>query len=225
MVLLKLILAHLLGDFLFQTKQIVILKNTVRNGAWAHYLVVFGCNCLLLINRLNEPLIWLGILAISLSHILFDQGKIKHLKNKPEDDTLRMFLVDQLLHLIVILVVAWWWLKVGLSFPSDSLTISLAAWAILGIINTYFLSLLLYYIEKSKLPKGYNREYRKMLVRLLIGVSVFMGLIPLTLVVLLVYFIWLYRIKVRQAILVQALAGNCLALLFSWGIQMITGVK
>lgn len=226
MALLKLILAHLLGDFLFQTKQVIILKNSVRFGAWAHHLIVFACNCLLFFNRLNEPYIWLGIGLISVLHVMIDELKLRIIRQNPQRDTLGLFLLDQLTHLVIILAVAWWWKQSGLLIPSNPEVINIGAWIILGILNTYFLSLLLYYIEKAKHPRIYQREYRKMLARLLIGVSVFMGLLPLTLMVLVVYFLWLYRIKVRRNILVQSLAGNLLSLFLSWGVlQIVTIIK
>jgi len=98
-VFLKLIIAHVLGDFVFQPKSWVIKRRTNIAYLFAHVLV----HGLLLWLFFYKDLATYGmsILFISVMHLAIDSLKIwweKMWAHKP----IRLFLVDQLLHLSVI---------------------------------------------------------------------------------------------------------------------------
>jgi hypothetical protein len=92
--LIKLILAHLIGDFLLQSKKWVEAKETKKLAAWQLYIHVLShvaITALLLWDE-NE---WTILLAIFLSHYIIDASKI--LLQRPETKR-TWFFVDQLLH-------------------------------------------------------------------------------------------------------------------------------
>ncbi len=105
--LLQLILAHICTDFIFQTKKIVKQKNKYNVRSWhlhAHALLS-GFLSLLFINKWEY---WYVGLFIALTHFLIDWLKILSKK-----ENLKYFLIDQLAHIIVIIMA---WLFIGNQF-------------------------------------------------------------------------------------------------------------
>lgn len=105
MLFIKLLLAHLLGDFLLQPLKWVIHKeaNKIRSKfLYVHVLVHFGLIMLLL----WDLGAWKLALLISLSHYFIDLGKLysfKWFKNKRIP-----FFLDQLLHIIILFCCAFY---------------------------------------------------------------------------------------------------------------------
>ncbi|WP_194767746.1 DUF3307 domain-containing protein [Tamlana sp. I1] len=99
---LKLILAHLIGDFLLQPNSWVTHKETYKHKSkflYWHILVQFCA--LILVLQFNFKY-WAGILIISISHYIIDLIKL-HLKSSVNNRYL--FALDQLAHLIIIALV------------------------------------------------------------------------------------------------------------------------
>ncbi len=95
----KLILAHLIGDFLFHPDKWVKHKEKKKHKSkylYWHILVHFGA--LLLVLQFNFSY-WLGILFIIISHYIIDLTKLK-LTSKINPQVL--FFSDQALHILVI---------------------------------------------------------------------------------------------------------------------------
>lgn len=104
MILAYLILAHLLGDFIFQPSKLVLWKMKSKKGILVHVLVHFVLSSILLIPYLINGHLWLLIVAFGLSfvHFWIDEAKINFdLKN---DEKVLPFLLDQLMHLLTIIV-------------------------------------------------------------------------------------------------------------------------
>ncbi|GAA4897896.1 DUF3307 domain-containing protein [Flaviramulus aquimarinus] len=98
----KLILAHLIGDFLLQPQKWVNHKETHKIKSkflYGHILVHLGA--LLLVLQGNTTY-WLGILIIVISHYILDVIK---LYLKPKLNNRLLFALDQLAHVIVIALV------------------------------------------------------------------------------------------------------------------------
>lgn len=98
----KLILAHFIGDFLFQPEKWVIHKETHKHKSkflYWHILVHLGALILVLQANFNY---WLGILIIVISHYIIDLIKLnlKGIFNKR-----LLFGLDQIAHLILIALV------------------------------------------------------------------------------------------------------------------------
>lgn len=103
--ILKLILAHIIGDFCLQSNKWIAERN--KNGARSKYLYYhIGIHALLLFLFFlgSLPEYWLGLSIIIVSHFFIDLGKI-YLEKKSTNYKLLLFALDQLLHLIVILLV------------------------------------------------------------------------------------------------------------------------
>ncbi|MGA1226287.1 MAG: DUF3307 domain-containing protein [Tamlana sp.] len=98
----KLILAHFIGDFLFQPQKWVTHKEVHKHKSkflYWHILVHFGALTLVLQANFKY---WLGVLIIIISHYIIDIIKL-HLK--PKLNNRLLFGLDQLAHLLVIIFV------------------------------------------------------------------------------------------------------------------------
>lgn len=91
----KLVLAHLLTDFIFQPTKWVVSRNTKHflssHLYWHGIVTAFVALLLLGINY------WLVVFIVSVTHTLIDGWKSYRV------DTAKYFLIDQALHLLVIL--------------------------------------------------------------------------------------------------------------------------
>tara|TARA_R110000868_G_scaffold410905_2_gene700801 strand:+ start:612 stop:1337 length:726 start_codon:yes stop_codon:yes gene_type:complete len=98
----KLILAHLIGDFLLQTQKWVNHKETHKHKSkFLYWHILIHLVTLLLVLQFNFEY-WLGVLIIIISHYIIDVIKL-YLKSKI--NTRLLFGLDQLAHIIVILLV------------------------------------------------------------------------------------------------------------------------
>lgn len=103
MELILLLIAHLVGDFILQTSKTADNKNESRK----HFLI----HCGLYSASILLALIWFGPLVnviiifiiISISHMFIDFGRIRLLKNSKKNNELITFLIDQTIHILIIL--------------------------------------------------------------------------------------------------------------------------
>lgn len=98
----KLILAHLMGDFLLQPQKWVTHKETYKHKSKFLYWHILVHLCALILVLQAHFNYWLGILIILVSHYIFDVIKL-HLKSKLNNRLL--FALDQLAHLLIIALV------------------------------------------------------------------------------------------------------------------------
>jgi hypothetical protein len=99
-VLVKLILAHFIGDFLLQPKSWVEEKEQLKAKSFKLYihLLIHGLLVLLVLWDLNQ---WLLPLLLMVSHGIIDTLKLYAQK---ESNKSKWFLIDQGLHILSILV-------------------------------------------------------------------------------------------------------------------------
>jgi len=103
-ILVKLILAHLLGDFLLQPDTWVTAKEKKKLSAWqlySHVLIHF----VLIMVLVNDISFWKWALLIALLHLITDIAKV-FLQTKKTKRT--YFFVDQFVHLLFICLI-WFW--------------------------------------------------------------------------------------------------------------------
>lgn len=134
MLLLKLLLAHLIGDFGLQPANWVKDKLQKRHRSPYLYLHI-GIHALLLLILLAGELttFWPAIILIVISHFMIDLGK---LMLQGRFNKRLLFFADQLLHLLVIALVSYLYFPFPLSWD-EILTPSLLLWIIALSAVTY----------------------------------------------------------------------------------------
>lgn len=102
-VLLRLIIAHLLADFVIQTDGLAKRKNSngLRSGSFYIHLLAVGLLTYLILAQWSN---WYAPLVLVIAHGLIDQAKV-FIKR----DNVFVFISDQLLHAISIVFV-WFWI-------------------------------------------------------------------------------------------------------------------
>ncbi len=117
MILGYLILAHLLGDFIFQPSKLVLWKISSKWGTLVHALIHFA-----LLNLLFAPFLMNGNLNflfvtgfVATCHFFIDQAKISY--DLKHDNKTVPFIMDQVLHLISIGIAASSMMKSALPLP------------------------------------------------------------------------------------------------------------
>lgn len=166
-----LILAHLLGDFVFQPNKLVNWKIKSKWGILVHVLIHFIINLIILAPFLVNGYYWLILLAFSLcfAHFWIDRIKISY--DLKHDKKVAPFLLDQLMHLFVILLAFYLTRNINLALPDtqfykiyeDIRPIILATFLILSstVIEIYRFQL-----EREKKGKAvFKIHTREMLIR------------------------------------------------------------
>ena len=104
MILIKLILAHLLGDFIFQPNAWVTAKEKKKIKSWQLYIHTLVHFVLIIILVWQLEFIKWAIL-LTLVHFIIDILKLYFQKNHTKR---RWFFIDQILHFAIIILV-WSW--------------------------------------------------------------------------------------------------------------------
>lgn len=109
----KLLLAHLIGDFLLQPESWVRHKESAKHrSGWLYlHVVIHGVLTLLFLGSLT---FWLPVTIIAVSHLLIDLAKVYF--QKPNTKVF-WFITDQLLHLMVIAIVWYAWTNPAFVIP------------------------------------------------------------------------------------------------------------
>ena len=110
----KLLLAHLIGDFLLQPDNWIKEKEEKKLKSLKLYIhiLLHGALAFLLV---WDWAFWLPALVIAVSHGAIDAAKLLFQKDKYKRE---WFLIDQLLHLVVITVVSYYWQNLSISIES-----------------------------------------------------------------------------------------------------------
>lgn len=111
---LKILLAHLIGDFVLQPDSWVKSKNRKEYHSPKLYLHLLVHAVVLALFLEFDTRYWLGYTVIILSHFLFDIFKIWTQRFRPHSRF--MFMVDQILHILVIVLVVSFYEPVNVSF-------------------------------------------------------------------------------------------------------------
>jgi len=100
-ILVKLILAHLLGDFLLQPDSWVDAKEKKKLSAWQLYIHTV-IHFILIMLLVADNAFWKWALLLALVHLGFDIAKIYLQTNETKR---RYFFVDQMAHFLFILFI------------------------------------------------------------------------------------------------------------------------
>jgi len=102
-----LLLAHVIGDFPLQTDYIYQFKRKSFWGVLPHSFICTVMNGLVLLPFLAKGQIWIAIFFLLVSHAILDRSKIV-ISDKYTGENLFHFLLDQVLHILLIWIVATW---------------------------------------------------------------------------------------------------------------------
>ncbi len=108
LILLQLLLAHVLTDFVLQNARMVKHKRNYKAKSWVLYVhsALAGILTYIILQEWSQFLV---PLVIMITHFLIDLWKLHQKK-----DNIKYFIIDQILH-IIILVIAWLYLINGFS--------------------------------------------------------------------------------------------------------------
>lgn len=132
LVLLQLFLAHILTDFVLQPTSWV--KHKRRKKAASVYLYIHAfLSGILVLFFLQEWEAWPVALVTAVSHFFIDWWKLQNKR-----DTLRIFLLDQFLHLLIIFLL-WFYLQENLNGMIMFMREGFNSVAFLAVISAYIL--------------------------------------------------------------------------------------
>lgn len=114
--LIQLILAHLLGDFVFQSHKMALRKKELKHRSGYFYLHLLIHLLSLLVVLQFDIQYWIGIGVIVISHGVIDLLKLRF---ENRDTSSKAFLIDQAAHLLVLAAVAYGYFP--FSFSVDDL--------------------------------------------------------------------------------------------------------
>jgi len=158
-VLWRLILGHLIADFLLQTREFVAWKRKSVWGLVAHSLVHLVIYTLLVFPYLNDVWVqiinvdivgWQALLLITTFHFLIDYGRGYKLNDKIKRESKKgqslYFLFDQFLHFMVIFIFF------PIKITTEKISIFPEVWVlvlIFLILSTYFTTYLVHFAESD----------------------------------------------------------------------------
>lgn len=131
-ILLQLLLAHILTDFVLQPKSWIKHKKKFKGRSYIliiHSLIAGGLTFLFL----QDPGLWYIALIVGITHYLIDWWKLIQKR-----DDLKYFLLDQLFHLLVIFLV-WLYLTKGFPLVIPGIGETLDSQAFLVIAGAYLI--------------------------------------------------------------------------------------
>ena len=104
MMTIALFLAHLVGDYILQWDALALAKSRSFKGVLDHCAIV-ALVTLLFALPFSNPIWWEGVLVISVAHFVIDAGQ---LWVKPPLAPLARYVLDQSLHVLVIVMALAW---------------------------------------------------------------------------------------------------------------------
>ena len=187
---LRLLLAHLLADFLFQTNGIFRIKVKYNWGVLLHGSITGITAVIFALPYLHHPIVVSFIIISWVFHIFQDKAKII-INLQVERNTLWTFLFDQFLHIGVYALIAFSTVSLSrATFPilpevldpiySNDKIVIFACWT---LVLTYCMFILQEYIKKTLCGDkkegvtfpGLALKYYGIGIRALIGISIWAG--------------------------------------------------
>lgn len=104
-IFLRLILAHLLADFPFQTSEIYKLKMRNFQGQVLHGMIVAVVSLFILLPFANNIWVWAICFFIGITHAITDWAKVLWTNKKKNGNHFTGFILDQIIHISVNFVV------------------------------------------------------------------------------------------------------------------------
>ncbi|MFQ5611282.1 MAG: DUF3307 domain-containing protein [Anaerolineae bacterium] len=102
---LRLLLGHLLGDFLLQPFWLVLLKREGWTGLLIHVTIVTAATAIVLWGL--TPGWWIWIIALWVGHTFIDQFRTFVFTDTSQGKGFYLLVIDQFVHLLFITLLAW----------------------------------------------------------------------------------------------------------------------
>jgi len=102
-----LIIAHLIGDFMFQPQYLVKHKHTQKNALIKHAGIYAICVSIITFLSIPATAALYVSIIISLLHFLIDAAKEYIIRKRPNYDGVLIFTLDQTIHIITVFIVAF----------------------------------------------------------------------------------------------------------------------
>ena len=112
----KLIVAHLIADFLLQPNGLIALKMRSSWGLFIHSLIVFMVMALVLFPYLPNINVWFVLFAIAVIHYWQDKSKVLHERHAKKHFAW-YFLLDQSIHMVALIAGGYFlnnWIDINL---------------------------------------------------------------------------------------------------------------
>lgn len=180
-VILNLIIAHLLADFVFQSNRIIEEKEKGVYGHMNHAIILLFWTTVFLLPYWGSLIGWLVIAIVASSHFLLDIGKTALKKNNAV-----IFFIDQALHLIII-IFAGTLLKnlEPIRLPEDFLELyynpNISLFIVLALLVSFVTDIAIYQIKHTKNKKlQYKRNHHSMALRFLVFLILYLVFLGFT---------------------------------------------
>jgi hypothetical protein len=168
---LKLLFVHFLTEYPFQTNKVFEWKSKHLTGVALHVCIYLSLALAVTWTewRILNSLV-LFILATAFVHFCIDEIKNIYIRRTKRDD-IYAFLIDQILHVLTLLVLFWVYPLGQLNAVAQSTALfneGSLAFAVGIILSTYASSIFIYYLRKTyfNVRLKYERDYLRMFWRL-----------------------------------------------------------
>ena len=180
MVILHVIIAHLLGDFVFQPNKLIEEKYHSWLGLSLHTLIVGIFFAFVLFPYWQHSFTWIATAILMASHFIQDSFKVYINKNFNKKRSLTPFLLDQFLHLLVIILLGRGLMDLTFA-PMPQWVISLYFYLpltlfVLGLLIATFVFDICEYESQQRTHKNlvHKRDYLRIFSRAIIFSFVFL---------------------------------------------------
>ena len=173
MPLFQLIIAHLLGDFVFQPNSLIKWKHESWKGTFVHSLVITAFSAILVFPYLRSPKAFFILFLLFLAHFVQDILKIVYQARPKAKASMWPFFLDQCSHFFFIFIFASQFAKLGYikleeNFREIYFSTNLMAFAGLVLFFTFALDIV--FFETCRIKNKdlkYKRDYCAIVKRLI----------------------------------------------------------
>ena len=177
----RLLLAHIIADFPLQTNQIFKVKTNTEWGVLIHTLIVLIFSILFAFPYLEDPKVIIILLVIFLSHTVIDKLKLEYSK-KTKNQSMRILLLDQALHIAIIAVLAFNFTEsyllispfnsTFLNYLIDIYNNDIFIVSLIGYIaSVFFIPILLMYIREEDIPANPKKIKEQKIINIKISAN------------------------------------------------------
>lgn len=173
MIFFELLFAHLLGDFMFQSNDLIQKKYKSWKGILEHVFIIAACTVLILFPYWQYTQTWIAIVLIILTHFFQDWLKIYIERKHNQSKSTLPFFIDQFVHVFILFIVnMWFWsleparLSPFLERLYESKLLSIYLVGLILFSYTYDITVYQFKKQKSQTPLEYEPDYSGMAERL-----------------------------------------------------------